>query len=129
MKKFLAIFSIVAAVAIIGSLGFSKKSENHALATAVCNPNNQAEATCAYHGQMPGFTKCVDTGQGGTWATCSSTSVNSSSGVGTVSTRPILNWTPSAGATYYVVEISDSPDFSRILLSKQVSTNSYVVGN
>lgn len=81
---------------------------------------------------------CVNTGQASgtgvfvTSAQCGAISNSGSGGVSpnsTVSTRPILNWTPSVGATYYVVEISDRADFSNVILSKQVTTNSYVVGN
>src|SRR6476620_7086740 len=109
MKKYILGTLLIAAVLTTGGIKFFGDAKS-ASASIACGAgvNGIAVGQC-YLGSL-----CVNTGQAaGTGVfvdppnSCGSIAVGGSAGASLSGNTPTLSWTPSVGATYYIVQISD----------------------
>jgi hypothetical protein len=135
MKKYVAAFLLIAGLAVLGSINyFHNPKVANALLTvgASCNITDDLSNQCVDVGGTTYRAVCNGgvIGAGNQTSLCAG--IIAGGGFGNTSgtiigTRPVLSWTPSLGATYYVVEVSDTPDFSNVVFRKQVAGNSVTV--
>ncbi len=123
MKKYILGTLLIATLVIVGGIKFFNNPNNVSAEVVACGagyPGNFSVGDC--YGGM----RCTNTGQAaGTGVWVLSTACGALPTAGGVS--PTLSWTPSAGATYYIVQISSKADFSdKVYESAKVTTNSFV---